>query len=149
MRITDRICIDCRIVFLLRGFYMVAQSMILNLAAFGRVSPFLQRFELRARLPVDDLGGGSARFAGIVQWTPSPWPRSVTPGFEVTVTEFFDSEIDTLVTVNPQLYFGLSKLGHVALSVGVQVPITDVNYDYRIHTFLLWDIADGPLWAGW
>ncbi len=104
---------------------------------------------LRARLPVDDLGGGSARFAGIVQWTPSPWPRSVTPGFEVTVTEFFDSEIDTLVTVNPQLYFGLSKLGHVALSVGVQVPITDVNYDYRIHTFLLWDIADGPLWAGW
>ncbi|MEJ2086107.1 MAG: cytochrome c [Acidobacteriota bacterium] len=104
---------------------------------------------LRAALPVDEPGDGAARLSGIFHWMPSPWPRSVSPALEFTVTEPFESDADTLFTLIPQLYIGLSKGGHVALAVGVEVPVSDIDYDYRIHTFLLWDIADGPLWAGW
>ena len=49
----------------------------------------------------------------------------------------------------PQLYAGLSKGGHVAFAFGVEIPLTDEAYHYRIRTFLLWDIADGPFWRGW
>ncbi len=38
----------------------------------------------------------------------------------------------------------------MALAIGVELPLTDdLDYDYRIHSFLLWDIADGPFWKGW
>jgi mono/diheme cytochrome c family protein len=104
---------------------------------------------LKAKVPVDDTGDGEATLSGILHWMPSIWPRSVSPALELTVTEPFDSAKDTGATAIPQLYFGLSKLGHVALALGVEVPITDLEYDYRIHTFLLWDIADGPFWRSW
>jgi hypothetical protein len=38
---------------------------------------------------------------------------------------------------------------HVAFAVGVEVPLTGIDYDYRLHSFLLWDMADGPFWRGW
>ena len=41
------------------------------------------------------------------------------------------------------------ELGHVALAVGVEVPLTDLDYSYRLHSFLLWYIADGPFWDAW
>ena len=44
---------------------------------------------------------------------------------------------------------GLSRGGHVALALGVEVPVTGLDYDYRLHAFLLWDFADGPFWRGW
>lgn len=104
---------------------------------------------LKTNLPVDDAGDGEATLTGIFHYMPSVWPRSAAPALELTVTEPFPSEDDTEATVIPQLYIGLSKLGHVALSLGVEVPVTDLDYDYRIRTFLLWDIADGPFWVGW
>ncbi len=103
---------------------------------------------LKGKLPVDDADEGEAKLAGILHWMRSPWPRSTTPALEATVTAPFSGG-DTQVTLIPQLYFGLSKLGHVALAVGVEVPLTDLDYEYRIHSFLLWDLADGALWDGW
>lgn len=104
---------------------------------------------LKGKLPVDDVGEGEATLSGVFHYMPSVWPRSASPALELTVTEPFPSEADTEFTVIPQLYVGLSKLGHVALAVGVELPVTELEYDYRIRTFLLWDIADGPLWIGW
>jgi len=49
----------------------------------------------------------------------------------------------------PQLRFGLSKPGHIAFTMGVELPLTGENYDYRLRAYLLWDMADGPVWQGW
>jgi hypothetical protein len=43
----------------------------------------------------------------------------------------------------------MSKRGHVSLTAGVEIPLRGADYDWRGHTFLLWDIADGPFWEGW
>jgi len=104
---------------------------------------------LKSRLPTSGASDGEVELAGVFHWLSSPWPRSVSPALEFTVTEPFTSDRSTRSTVIPQLYAGLSKGGHVALAVGVEVPLTDLPYDYRIRTFLLWDIADGPFWVGW
>lgn len=102
-----------------------------------------------ARLPTDDLDAGSTTLEAIVHWLRSPWPRSIAPALEATVSQPFDGDFDTVATVIPQLYVGLSKGGHVALSVGAELPLTDESWDVRVRTFLLWDIADGPFWKGW
>ncbi len=53
----------------------------------------------------------------------------------------------TTLFLTPQLYWGLVKRGHIALSVGIQVPVAGVKpFDYRILSFLLWEYADGGLW---
>lgn len=41
--------------------------------------------------------------------------------------------------------------GHVALNFGVELPLAGARdvYRYRLHAFLLWDMADGGFWLGW
>jgi hypothetical protein len=101
------------------------------------------------KLPLDDVDRGAARLRGILHLMTSQYPRSITPGLELVVAEPFESELDTEVTVIPQLFAGLSKGGHVVFTAGVELPLSDEEWDYRIRTFLLWDIADGPFWKGW
>ena len=103
---------------------------------------------LKAKLPVGDVDLGEVKLSGIFHWMRSEFPRGVFPALEAAVTTPL-SDGETAVTAIPQLYFGLSKLGHVALAVGVEVPLTDLDFTYRIHSFLLWDLADGMLWDGW
>ncbi len=103
---------------------------------------------LRSHLPADDVDAGDVAVSGGVHWTPSPWPRSVSPGLEGTVTIPFDGS-DLEATLLPQALVGLTRGGHVALALGVEVPVTGIDWDYRLHAFLLWDFADGPFWAGW
>ena len=52
-------------------------------------------------------------------------------------------------SVLPQVRFGLTKGGHVALNLGVEAPLSDQDWDYRIHAVLLWDFADGSFFKGW
>ncbi|MCP3978225.1 MAG: cytochrome c [bacterium] len=104
---------------------------------------------LRSHLPDDGIDRGDLELSAILHWAPSPWPRSLAPALEVTWTAPFTGGVDYETTVIPQTYFGLNKLGNVALAVGVELPLSDQSYDRRIHAFLLWDIADGPFWAGW
>lgn len=50
----------------------------------------------------------------------------------------------------PQVWIQLSRLGHIAASLGAEVPV--VGPERRRSTlvgFLLWDFADGPLFRGW
>ena len=116
--------------------------------AKGLSDAFTFQGTLKTKLPVDDIDAGEAKLSGIIHWMRAPWPRSPIPSLEATFTSPLSSGEDH-ATLIPQLYFGLSKLGHVAMAVGVELPLTDLDYEYRIHTFLLWDFADGSLRDGW
>jgi mono/diheme cytochrome c family protein len=117
--------------------------------------PLGERFTLqgtlRTHLPVNELSAGDVELSEVVHWLPTEWPRGVFPGLEVTLTAPFEADRDWRASVIPQLHFALTKRGHVALNVGLEAPIAGArdDYRYRLHTFLLWDIADGPFWLGW
>jgi mono/diheme cytochrome c family protein len=105
----------------------------------------------RAILPVDDVDLGAFELAGIVHYAWSDWPRRVFPALEATATVPFESGAgdDIQFTVVPQLRIGLTRGGHVALNLGVELPLSDQTYDYRAHLTLLWDFADGSFLKGW
>lgn len=47
----------------------------------------------------------------------------------------------------PQLYIGLVRRGHIALSFAGQIPLAGERpFDYRLLSFFLWEYADGGLW---
>ena len=52
-------------------------------------------------------------------------------------------------TALPQIRIGLTRGGHVALNLGVEVPLSDQSWDHRVYATLLWDFADGGFFAGW
>jgi len=105
----------------------------------------------RAVLPIDDVDQGALELAGIVHWVWSDWPRRVFPALELTATAPFQSggQDDVQFTVLPQVRLGLTRGGHVALNLGVELPLSDQLYDYRAHLTLLWDFADGGFFQGW
>lgn len=105
----------------------------------------------RLILPVDDVDTGEFELAGIVHYVWSEWPRRVFPALELTATVPFEDDDgdDVQFTVLPQIRIGLTRGGHVALNVGVELPLSDQDYDYRGHITLLWDFADGSLLKGW
>ena len=50
----------------------------------------------------------------------------------------------------PQLWMQLSRLGHVAASVGLEVPTAGPGTRVpRLIAYLLWDFGDAPLRVGW
>jgi len=76
----------------------------------------------------------------------TPEKKGLFPMFElngVTVTESGKTEW----FVTPQLYIGLVRRGHIAFSLGSQIPVgRERPFDYRLMSFLLWEYADGGLW---
>jgi mono/diheme cytochrome c family protein len=105
----------------------------------------------RAILPFDDIDAGELEFAGIVHFTWSDWPQRVFPAIEATATVPFEAGDEDAVqfTILPQLRFGLTRGGHVALNLGAEIPLSDQPYDWRAHLTLLWDFADGGFFKGW
>ena len=105
----------------------------------------------RAVLPVDDVDAGALELAGIVHYTWSDLPQRVFPALEATATAPFESGDGDRVqfTVVPQVRIGLTRGGHVALSLGAEIPLSDQDYDWRAHLTLLWDFADGGFFKGW
>ena len=50
----------------------------------------------------------------------------------------------------PQLWMQLSRLGHVAASIGMEVPaVGPGSKSPKLIAFLLWDFGDAPLTTGW
>jgi mono/diheme cytochrome c family protein len=130
-----------------------ASDEIIPYLAYGRQfgeSVVLQS-SLRVFLPVDDVGDGQTELAGIVHWRWTERPRSVFPALELTATAPFDSGDGDSVqwTVLPQLRIGLTRGAHVALNLGVEIPLSDQSYDRRYQMTLLWDFADGSFFKGW
>ena len=120
--------------------------------AFGKVlSPsWIFQSSLRLKFPIEDGGDGAAELAGIVHYVHSPWPRSVFPALEVVAETPFDSSNGDLEwTAMPQVRIGLTRGGHVALNLGVELPLSDQSWDEQYYITLLWDFADGSFFKGW
>ena len=50
----------------------------------------------------------------------------------------------------PQVWIRLSRLGHVAGSLGAELPATGPEPRHpRLIAFVLWDYGDAPLFRGW
>jgi len=56
---------------------------------------------------------------------------------------------DASLSLYPQMWLRLSRLGHVAASVGADTPATRRERRARLTAFLLWDFGDAPLLRGW
>ena len=120
--------------------------------AYGReLSPeWILQSSLRFKFPLDGASDGAAEFAGIVHYVHSPWPRRVYPALEVVAeTPYRSRNGDLEWTVLPQVRIGLTRGGHVALNLGVEIPVTGQPWDDSIHVTLLWDFADGGFFKGW
>jgi hypothetical protein len=67
------------------------------------------------------------------------------PGLELLAETPLNGDPAVLSLV-PTLYAGISKLGHVAVSVGAEFPIAgERSYDARVVAFFLWEYADGGI----
>ena len=54
------------------------------------------------------------------------------------------------VSIIPQTRIGLTRNGHIALNLGVEIPVNEADhFDSVAQMSLLWDFADKPLWMGW
>jgi mono/diheme cytochrome c family protein len=121
----------------------------------SHASPLGGRFSLqgtlRAHLPSDQVSAGDVELSEVVHWMTTDWRRGLFPGLEVTLAMPFEGDAEWRASVIPQLHFALSKRGHVALNLGVELPLAGARdeYRYRVHAFLLWDIPDGSFWRGW
>jgi mono/diheme cytochrome c family protein len=105
---------------------------------------------LRFKMPVDKFSDGEAEFAGIAHYVHSEWPRSLFPALEVVAVQpYRSSNGDLEWTAMPQVRIGLTKGGHVALNLGVELPLSDQSWDCRYYVTLLWDFADGSIFKGW
>ena len=72
--------------------------------------------------------------------------KGLFPMLEFNGVKNFSAEEKTLL-LTPQLYIGLVKRGHIAFSIGSQIPVAGERpFDYRVVSFLLWEYADGGLW---
>jgi mono/diheme cytochrome c family protein len=110
----------------------------------------------RLKLDIEDSDHSSAEFAGIVHWVHTPWPRSVYPALEVVAEVPFETgsgpdKVDAVQwSVLPQARIGISKRGHVAVNVGLELPLNERDrYDWRAYVYLIWDFADGGFFEAW
>lgn len=130
-----------------------ASEEIIPYLAYGRQwsDEWVFQGSARAILPTDDAGDGELELSGIVHYQWTPWPRRVFGGLEFTATTPFDDDGGDRVkfSVIPQVRIGLTRGGHVALNLGIEVPLSDQPEDYRAHLNLLWDFADGSFFKGW
>ena len=120
--------------------------------AYGRAlsASWILQSSLRLKFPLDEAGDGEAELAGILHYRHSPWPRRVFPAMEVVGTVPYRSRNGDLDwTIMPQIRVGLTRGGHVALNLGVEVPLSGQDWDQRYYLTLLWDFADGGFFKGW
>ncbi|MCC6202966.1 MAG: cytochrome c [Gammaproteobacteria bacterium] len=128
---------------------------VLPYIAYGKVlnEQWTLQTSARLKMSLEDFDHSSAEFAGTLHWTHTISPRAVFPGIEVVAEAPFErgpGVSAVQVSVLPQMRIGLSKRGHVALNLGVELPVNDsYRYDWRGYAYLIWDIADGGFFEGW
>lgn len=68
------------------------------------------------------------------------------PGCELLVKRNL-KDAEQSISVTPQLYWGITARGHLAISLGAELPLSGPRaFDRRIVAFVLWDYVDGGLW---
>jgi mono/diheme cytochrome c family protein len=79
-----------------------------------------------------------------------PITRIWSPMIAVTGTRDLVSGAPVDWNAVPELQVSLSALQHVRASVGVNIPLTQRDArPTQLLAYLLWDMADGPLFQGW
>lgn len=75
--------------------------------------------------------------------------RGFFPGIELAGVKTFGTNEHT-ISIIPKVYIALTKRGHLALSIGREIPIYgDRTFKYRYVAFLLWEYVDGGILSGW
>lgn len=123
-----------------------ASDEIIPYLAYGRMlgDNWVFQSSARAITPFEDPGDGELELAGALHYRWTPWPRRVFPGIELVAEAPYDGfGGDVQWSAIPQVRIGLTKGGHVALNLGVEVGLSDQPWDHRAHAVLLWDFADG------
>jgi mono/diheme cytochrome c family protein len=135
-----------------------AEWELLPYLAFGKIlnDSWILQGSGRLKASLDDWDHSSLEFAAIAHWTHTPWPRSVFPALEMVAEVPFERgsgayrKSSVQWSVLPQVRFGLTKRGHVAINAGVELPLNDTErYDWRAYAYLIWDFADGGFFEGW
>jgi len=74
----------------------------------------------------------------------------VVPMVEVGWTVPVDGGVEHTLSFYPQMWIRLSRLGHVAGSLGAELPAVGPEPRHpRLIAFVLWDYGDAPLLRGW
>mgnify|MGYP000216636640 CR=1 FL=1 len=97
-----------------------------------------------ATAPADLQIASALHFHGV-----PTFKRGVYPGIEGKAVVPLSGGGKTQFSVLPQVLAKLSKRGHVALAVGAEIPVANASYDYRVHSFLIWEFMEGLPWEGW
>lgn len=127
---------------------------LLPYLAFGKsLGDWSLQWHGRLKLPWDDPGEGSAEFAAVAHWVHTDWPRNVFPGLELVAEVPFERTAErerVEWSLLPQARVGLNRRGHVALNLGLELPLNATGrYDRRAYVNLIWDFADGGFFEGW
>jgi hypothetical protein len=120
--------------------------------AYGRVlsETWILQSSLRFKFPMDKASDGATELAAALHYVHSPWPRRVFPGLEIIAEAPFESQNGDLEWMAlPQVRIGLTRGGHVALNLAVELPLSGQSWDNRAYLTLLWDFADGGFFKGW
>lgn len=72
--------------------------------------------------------------------------RVVIPAIEF-LADYKDKKVIPFVV--PQLYFSLTRRGHVALNLGFKQPLRKNDEKFSVVGFLLWEFVDGWFFEGW
>jgi len=110
--------------------------------------PFVVQGEIKAELPVDvNRAARQLLYRAAFQWPLSPLKSGWVPALEFEADTKIEGDARDAYYLAPVLYKGLTKRGHIAASIGVQIPIAGTRaFDYQIGAFLLWEYMDGGLW---
>ena len=75
--------------------------------------------------------------------------RGIFPGIELLGMKNLGSS-EHMISLVPKIYIALTKRGHLAISIGREVPIYGgTPFKYRYVGFILWDYVDGGIFSGW
>ncbi len=124
----------------------VVSPQLLSAHAAG---PFVLQTQIAADLPADTARADRQMLYGVaIQYRLGPMKKHLVAGVEFQQTHAVDSAVHAATVLGPTLYVPLSRRGHVAFAAGAQLPVAGTRpYNWLVGSFLLWDFADGPLWA--
>jgi mono/diheme cytochrome c family protein len=111
------------------------------------LAPLVVQAQLQGLAPVDEgRADRGLRVRTALSLPLGPLRRDWWPTLELEAEENVTRDESTFF-LTPQVYKAIRKRGHVALAVGVQVPVGGRRpFEYRVVGFLLWEYLDGGLW---
>jgi mono/diheme cytochrome c family protein len=117
------------------------------LAGTALLHPIVLQGQLTGLVPVDEnRADRGVRFRLASSYPLGSLRRDWWPTLEFEALQNVSAD-ESEFFLTPQIYKAIRKRGHVAVALGVQVPVGGRQpFDYRIVGFLLWEFLDGGLW---